>query len=203
MQLGQSALKNPDVDEKNSQQKLPMRIVNVRVYARIVICLGMVLIGGTSGHAAESKHDRKQIEEATRLQIFLDNSNFSPGKIDGKGGEFTRKAITLFKRSQGHPDSEAQNSKTPIDTTGLDLASVDPVFTTYVVTKEDIESVGELPSGGTSQSEMATLSKCGGSSRREIPLRHRLSERAESYDNRKAQRRRPDHCAECEAIRTN
>ena len=80
-----------------------MRIVNVRVYARIVICLGMVLIGGTSGHAAESKHDRKQIEEATRLQIFLDNSNFSP-VIDGKGGEFTRKAITLFKRSQGHPD---------------------------------------------------------------------------------------------------
>jgi hypothetical protein len=61
------------------------------------------------------------------------------------------------------------------------------VFTTYVVTKEDIESVGELPSGGTSQSEMATLSKCGGSSRREIPLWHRLSERAESYDNRKAQ----------------
>ena len=110
MQLGQSALKNPDVDEKNSQQKLPMRIVNVRVYARIVICLGMVLIGGTSGHAAESKHDRKQIEEATRLQIFLDNSNFSPGKIDGKGGEFTRKAITLFKRSQ---DTQIQRRKIP------------------------------------------------------------------------------------------
>ena len=53
------------------------------------------------------------------LQIFLDNSNFGPGKIDGKDGEFTRKAITLFKRSQG---------------TGLDLANVDPVFTTYVVT---------------------------------------------------------------------
>ena len=93
----------------------------------------MILIGGTSGHAG-SKRDRKQIEEATRLQIFLDNSNFGPGKIDGKDGEFTRKAITLFKRSQGQADSVAQNSKTPIDTTGLDLASVDPVFTTYVVT---------------------------------------------------------------------
>ena len=68
---------------------------------RIAVCLGMILIGGTTGHAAESKRDRKQIEEITRLQIFLDNSNFGPGKIDGKDGEFTRKAIKLFRRSQG------------------------------------------------------------------------------------------------------
>ena len=117
----------------------------------------MILIGGTSGHAAGSKRDRKQIEEATRLQIFLDNSNFGPGKIDGKDGEFTRKAITLFKRSQGQVDSVAQNSKTPIDTTGLDLASVDPVFTTYVVTKGDIENVGELPSGPAEQAKVKWL----------------------------------------------
>ena len=69
------------------------------------------------------------------LQIFLDNSNFGPGKIDGKDGEFTRKAITLFKRSQGQADSA--ESETPIDTTGLDLASVDPVSTTYLITKGD------------------------------------------------------------------
>jgi lipoprotein-anchoring transpeptidase ErfK/SrfK len=117
----------------------------------------MVLIGGTTGTAAESKRDRKQIEEATRLQIFLDNSNFRPGKIDGKDGEFTRKAITLFKRSQGQADSVTQNSKTPIDTTGLDLASVDPVFTTYVVTKGDIENVGELPSDPAAQAKVKWL----------------------------------------------
>jgi peptidoglycan hydrolase-like protein with peptidoglycan-binding domain len=116
----------------------------------------VILIDGTSGHAG-SKRDRKQIEEATRLQIFLDNSNFGPGKIDGKDGEFTRKAITLFKRSQGQADSVAQNSKTPIDTTGLDLASVDPVFTTYVVTKGDIENVGELPSGPAEQAKVKWL----------------------------------------------
>jgi lipoprotein-anchoring transpeptidase ErfK/SrfK len=117
----------------------------------------VILIGGTSGHADGSKRDRKQIEEATRLQIFLDNSNFGPGKIDGKDGEFTRKAITLFKRSQGQADSVAQNSKTPIDTTGLDLANVDPVFTTYVVTKGDIENVGELPSGPAGQAKVKWL----------------------------------------------
>jgi peptidoglycan hydrolase-like protein with peptidoglycan-binding domain len=117
----------------------------------------MALIGGATGHAAESQRDRKQIEEATRLQIFLDNSNFGPGKIDGKEGEFTRKAITLFKRSQGQADSVAQSSKTSVDATGLNLASVDPVFTTYVVTKEDIENVGELPSDPAAQAKVKWL----------------------------------------------
>jgi lipoprotein-anchoring transpeptidase ErfK/SrfK len=124
---------------------------------RIVVCLEMALIGGATGHAAESQRDRKQIEEATRLQIFLDNSNFGPGKIDGKEGEFTRKAIALFKRSQGQADSVAQSSKTSVDTTGMNLASVDPVFTTYVVTKGDIENVGELPSDPAAQAKVKWL----------------------------------------------
>ena len=112
---------------------------------------------GTTGHAEETKRNRQRIEEATRLQIFLDNSNFGPGKIDGRDGEFTRKAVALFKRSQGQADSVAQDVKTPIDTTGLDLASVDPVFTSYVVTKEDVESAGELPGDLEAQAEMKWL----------------------------------------------
>src|SRR5713101_1983781 len=38
-------------------------------------------------------------ETATRLQIFLDNSDFGPGKIDGKMGEFFRKALISFKHA--------------------------------------------------------------------------------------------------------
>ncbi len=38
-------------------------------------------------------------ETATRLQIFLDNNNFGPGKIDGKMGEFFRKALISFKHA--------------------------------------------------------------------------------------------------------
>ncbi|HEY5741865.1 MAG TPA: peptidoglycan-binding domain-containing protein, partial [Terrimicrobiaceae bacterium] len=121
-----------------------------------MICLGVILMGGASG-IAKSHRDRKQIEEATRLQVFLDDSNFGPGKIDGKYGEFTRKAVILFKRSQGQADSAGQDSKTPIDTTGLDLAGIDPVFTTYVISKEDIENVGELPSGSAGQAKVKWL----------------------------------------------
>ena len=122
-----------------------------------MICLGVVLIGGTNGHTAESKRDRKQIEEMTRLQILLDNCDFGPGKIDGKDGEFTRKAAKLFKRSQGYTDSMALDSKSPIDTSGLDLASVDPVFTTYVVAKGDFDNVGELPSKVAAQAKLKWL----------------------------------------------
>ena len=133
-----------------------MRFVNVRPLARIVICLGVVLISGPSGHTAESKRNRKQIEEMTRLQILLDNCDFGPGKIDGKDGEFTRKAIMLFKRSQGYTGSIAR-SKSPIDTSGLDLASVDPVFTTYVVAKGDFDNVGELPISLAAQAKLKWL----------------------------------------------
>src|ERR1700680_3619015 len=40
-------------------------------------------------------------ETATRLQIFLDNNDFGPGKIDGKMGEFFRKALISYKQAHG------------------------------------------------------------------------------------------------------
>jgi lipoprotein-anchoring transpeptidase ErfK/SrfK len=129
----------------------------MRLICRIVTCLGVITSVGTRGYAEEAKRGRQQIEEATKLQIFLDNSNFGPGKIDGRDGEFTRKAVTLYKRSQGQADSPGQDSKAPIDTTGLDLASIDPIFTTHVVTKEDVESAGKLPDDPAAQAEMKWL----------------------------------------------
>src|SRR6202051_1459194 len=38
-------------------------------------------------------------ETATRLQIFLDNCDFGPGKIDGRMGEFFRKALVSYKHA--------------------------------------------------------------------------------------------------------
>jgi hypothetical protein len=78
----------------------------------------VILIGGTSGHAAGSKRDRKQIEEATRLQIFPDKLNFGPGKSMGKMVNLREKQ----SRCSNVPKASGiqwQNSKTPIDTTGL------------------------------------------------------------------------------------
>ena len=40
-------------------------------------------------------------ETSVRLQIFLDNHEFGPGKIDGKIGEFFGKALVAYKKALG------------------------------------------------------------------------------------------------------
>jgi lipoprotein-anchoring transpeptidase ErfK/SrfK len=107
-----------------------------------------------------AKASPQQVEQFTRLQIFLDNANFSPGKIDAHDGDFTRKALALYRQSQGLAASQpasAPDPKAPPDTTGLDLQSVQPVFISYVITKEDAATVGPLPSGLEAQSKMKAL----------------------------------------------
>jgi lipoprotein-anchoring transpeptidase ErfK/SrfK len=44
-----------------------------------------------------------QGEDAVRLQIFLDQSNFGPGVIDGKPGRFTVLAVDSWNEVNGHP----------------------------------------------------------------------------------------------------
>src|SRR5687768_14991948 len=42
-------------------------------------------------------------EDAIRLQIFLDQSNFGPGVIDGKPGRFTVLAVDAWNEVHGYP----------------------------------------------------------------------------------------------------
>src|SRR6201990_1097735 len=64
-------------------------------------------------------------ETATRLQIFLDNSDFGPGKIDGRMGEFFRKALISYKHAQAMPKTGA------VDQWMLDQVPV--TYTTYTI----------------------------------------------------------------------
>ena len=122
------------------------------------IVVGLLVLIGVFPAAARKKATPKtkapktaEIEAATRLQVFLDRANFSPGKIDGRYNEFTRKALSLYRESQGEqpqptsPQSGRHANVTP-DVSGLDLASVEPVFISYTVTETDIQTVGQLPS---------------------------------------------------------
>ena len=75
--------------------------------------VGLSVLIGVLPAAAKKKATRKtslskkaDIEDATRLQVFLDRANFSPGKIDGRYNDFTRKALALYRESraeQPHP----------------------------------------------------------------------------------------------------
>src|SRR5690242_4119498 len=83
-----------------------------------------------------SRPNKAQVEAATRLQVFLDRANFSPGKIDGNYNDFTRKALTLYRQSQGQqpqapPSPAGPNSNVAPDVSGLDLVSVGPVTIPY------------------------------------------------------------------------
>ena len=106
------------------------------------------------------KKSSAQIEAAARLQIFLDRSNFGPGKIDGHYNELTWKVLTLYRQSRGEqPQPLPPNVKgdTAPDLKGLDLNTVQPVFITYAVTPEDLQNVGKLPASVKEQAKLKSL----------------------------------------------
>ena len=105
---------------------------------------------------------KAEIEAATRLQIFLDRANFSPGKIDGRYNEFTQKALALYRESHGEqahtepPRPNAKSNAAP-DVNGLDLASVDPVFIPYTVNETDLQNIGPLPKDVAQEAKLKFL----------------------------------------------
>ena len=112
--------------------------------------------------AAEKTPSKVDVENATRLQIFLDRANFSPGKLDGHYGDFTWKALALYRLSRGEqPQQPPAKSKTKAnvapDINGLDLASVGAVLVSYSVTEADIQSIGPSPSSVSEQAKLKFL----------------------------------------------
>jgi len=108
------------------------------------------------------KPRKAEIEAATRLQIFLDRANFSPGKIDGHYNDLTRRALALYRESRGEqsqtpPPQRAAKSNVAPDVKGLDLASVNPVFIPYTVTEADLQSVGPSPKEPPQQAKLKFL----------------------------------------------
>jgi lipoprotein-anchoring transpeptidase ErfK/SrfK len=130
-----------------------------------LLILTVVLPAAAKKKSAPKTHPPKkvQIEAATRLQVFLDRANFSPGRIDGRYNDFTWKAVALYRESRGEqpqaPPSEPQAKRnlTP-DVNGLDLGSVEPVFLQYTVTEADLQSVGQLPSNVAAKAKLKFLS---------------------------------------------
>jgi lipoprotein-anchoring transpeptidase ErfK/SrfK len=90
------------------------------------------------------------VDDILRLQIFLDTQLFGPGKLDGRPGEFTTKALKHYQRAQGLPETE-------LETHTLDLTSVLELYTTYTIRPEDLTFVGELPSQPAAQSKKKYL----------------------------------------------
>src|SRR6266446_5112879 len=86
---------------------------------------------------------------ATRLQIFLDNNDFGPGKIDGEMGEFFRKALLAYKRSHRMRETGV------VDQWLLD--QVPQTFTTYTIRDDDLKQVGTVPATHEEQAKLKWL----------------------------------------------
>src|SRR5438477_580716 len=86
---------------------------------------------------------------ATRLQIFLDNNDFGPGKIDGEMGEFFRKALLAYKRAHLMPLHGT------VDQWLLD--QVPETFTNYIIPPEAENFVGPTASKPSEQAKLKAL----------------------------------------------
>src|SRR6184192_1808425 len=112
--------------------------------------------------APKERQSSAQIEAAAHLQIFLDRANFSPGKIDGRYNEVTKKALALYREYHGEqaqtvPSRPNAKSNAAPDVNGLDLASAEPVFIPYTVNEADLQSIGPLPKDVAQQAKLKFL----------------------------------------------
>lgn len=88
-------------------------------------------------------------DTSVRLQIFLDNNEFGPGKIDGRMGEFFGKALVAYKKSHGLPPGGAVDAQL--------LAQVPEAYTNYTIRPEDEQFVGELASRPSAQAKLKAM----------------------------------------------
>lgn len=73
-------------------------------------------------------------DRTVQLQIFLDSQHFGPGAVDGRPGEFTTKALELYRNVQHLPPAALP-----------DVSKVQP-FTTYTITADDLGTLGTMAS---------------------------------------------------------
>ena len=126
------------------------------------VCL-LVLVNDPA-HAAKTEmkdavpRGKADMEAATRLQIFLDRAEFAPGKIDGRYGQFTLKALALYRQSRGETSApKPEMPATAPDVSGIDLSSVDPLFLAYKVTEADLKNLGKVPDDVSAQAKLKAL----------------------------------------------
>lgn len=90
------------------------------------------------------------VESILRLQLFLDGKLFGPGKVDGRPGEFTTKALKRYQKAHGMPETE-------IDAHSLDLSGITELYTTYTIRQEDLKFIGSVPGKPSLQSKKKYL----------------------------------------------
>lgn len=121
-----------------------------RILLSALLILGVASFGYArhSDTLAEPPVVRDQ-DTVTRLQIYLDEHSFGPGKIDGRWGDFVGKALQRFQAANGQQPSGQID-----EALRQELQDISPVYNTYKVTGGDLHWVGTVP---TRPAQMAHL----------------------------------------------
>ena len=91
-----------------------------------------------------------------RAQILLDRARFSPGVIDGLGGDNTRQAIAALEKAAGLTEDGVLDAEVFARLTGADARTV---LTDHVITTEDLAGpfIGAVPADLEAMSKLQTV----------------------------------------------
>jgi lipoprotein-anchoring transpeptidase ErfK/SrfK len=78
-------------------------------------------------------------------------------RLNGHYGEFTIKALALYRQSRGEQPSAPAKPDTAPDISGLDLTSFGPAFIVYTVTDADLQHIGPVPGATAAQAKLKFL----------------------------------------------
>jgi lipoprotein-anchoring transpeptidase ErfK/SrfK len=114
------------------------------IAAAVLLCwlVGPALAAGLDAAAVNDAAYRAKLAEdkidaaVVRAQILLDRALFSPGEIDGKFAENTRKAIRAFAEAKG---LSFQNTLTKEIWGKLTETSQDAVISQYTISEKDVK----------------------------------------------------------------
>ncbi|HEX2552130.1 MAG TPA: L,D-transpeptidase [Microvirga sp.] len=97
---------------------------------------------------------------AAKVQILLDRARFSPGVIDGRGGENVDNALEAFRKAHGlDGKGKGIDEATLAKLAEAAREASDPVLTEYTITDEDVKGpfAKEIPDGLEEQAKLDRL----------------------------------------------
>ncbi len=90
------------------------------------------------------------------VQLFLDGHNFGPGRLDGKWGEFSSKAVQRWNAA--HPDRKIATVDGELDRNAESpVYAKQDLLTSYSISEADSKQIGEVAEGPAEKAKQKSL----------------------------------------------